>query len=93
MTKRKMSVAEAKAHFSDCVDLAEGGKPVLITRHGKPVAAIISVGELEHVQKIRTAGPKEGLAGIAGGWKNSDELADILQSSRRTRPRIVPQLD
>lgn len=88
-----MSVADAKAHFSDCVALAERGRPVVITRHGKSVAAIISIAELEHVQKITSAGPEEGLAGIAGGWKNSDELVDIVSRSRRTRGRALPSLD
>ena len=90
---RKMSVAEAKAHFSDCIELAERGNPVLITRHGKSVAAVISAADLKHVRKVRTAGPKQGLAGLAGGWKDSDELVAILQKLKRTRPRLVPDLD
>ena len=90
---KKMSVAEAKAHFSDCIERAERGDPVVITRHGKSVAAVISVGDLKHVRKVQTAGPEEGLAGLAGGWKNSDELVAILQRVKRTRPRFVPDFD
>lgn len=41
---RKTSVANAKAHFSELVDLAEHkGQRVLILRHGKPAAAIVPV--------------------------------------------------
>ena len=41
---RKASVADAKAHFSELVDLAEHkGQRVLILRHGKPAAAIVPV--------------------------------------------------
>ncbi|MGA7119589.1 MAG: type II toxin-antitoxin system Phd/YefM family antitoxin [Polyangiaceae bacterium] len=41
---RKASVASAKAHFSELVDLAEHkGQRVLILRHGKPAAAIVPV--------------------------------------------------
>jgi prevent-host-death family protein len=42
---RKASVAAAKAHFSELVDLAEHkGQRILILRHGKPAAAIVPVG-------------------------------------------------
>ncbi len=88
-----MSVAEAKARFSECVEHAEDGDPVVITRHGKSVAAMISVEDLKHVQKIRTAGAEQGLANIAGGWKNSDELVKILENSKRSKQRFVPELD
>ena len=41
---RKASVANAKAHFSELVYLAEHkGQRVLILRHGKPAAAIVPV--------------------------------------------------
>ena len=41
---RKTSVANAKAHFSELVDLAEHkGQRILILRHGKPAAAIVPV--------------------------------------------------
>jgi prevent-host-death family protein len=41
---RKASIADAKAHFSELVDLAEHkGQRVLILRHGKPAAAIVPV--------------------------------------------------
>jgi prevent-host-death family protein len=41
---RKASVADAKAHFSELVDLAEHkGQRILILRHGKPAAAIVPV--------------------------------------------------
>ena len=45
---RKTSVANAKAHFSELVDLAEHkGQRVLILRHGKPAAAIVPVDVAE----------------------------------------------
>ena len=36
---KNISVAEAKATFSECIRKVEAGSAVLITRHGKPVAA------------------------------------------------------
>ena len=36
-----ISIAEAKAHFSELVDRAEAGETVRITRRGKPVARLV----------------------------------------------------
>jgi prevent-host-death family protein len=37
-----ISIAEAKAHFSELVDRAEAGEIVRITRRGKPVARLVA---------------------------------------------------
>ena len=81
--EKSISVAKAKATFSDCIRQVEVGSPVLITRHGKPVAALVRAEDLEHLERLRKAGPESGLAGIAGGWENSEELAIILDGSPR----------
>jgi prevent-host-death family protein len=80
---KSISIAEAKATFSDCIRRVEAGSSVVITRHGKPVAALVRPGELEHLERLKKAGPKSGLASIAGGWENSEELATILDESPR----------
>ncbi len=79
-----VSLAEAKATFSECIREVEKGKPVRITRHGKPVAALVSPEDLDHLERLRKAGPDGGLASIAGGWDGSDELVSILDESTRT---------
>ena len=81
--EKSISVAEAKATFSECIRQVESGSPVLITRHGKPVAALVRPGELDHLERLRKAGPEGGLASIAGGWEDSEELAAILDGSPR----------
>lgn len=92
MTKR-ISVADAKTHLSNCIREAEAGHPVLITRHGKPVVAIVSAAELDHLGRLRAAGAAGGLSSLAGGWGGSDELAKLTSAvrgrgrGRRRRPR------
>ena len=90
---KSISVAEAKATFSECIRQVESGSPVLITRHGKPVAALVRPGDLEHLERLRKAGPESGLASIAGGWENSEELATILDASPRHGHRDVADLE
>ena len=90
---RTLSAAQAKARFSDCVRRAEEGDPVVITRHGKPVAALVPASALSQLRGLRSAGPEAGLAGVAGGWKGSDELVRALARSQRTGSRQAPNLD
>ena len=89
---KSISVAEAKATFSECIRQVEAGWSVLITRYGKPVAALVRPNDLEHLERLRKAGPESGLASIAGGWEDSEELAKILDESPRQGQRDVPDL-
>ena len=87
-----MSAADAKAHFADCLRATEQGRAVTITRHGKAVAALVPANEFEQLRRLRAAGPRAGLAGLAGGWDESDELVRRIAQARRTRPRKLPRL-
>ena len=90
---KNMSIAEAKAHLSVCVREAEQGEFVLITRHGKPVAALVAAVHLEQLERLRKAGPQSGLASLAGGWEESEELVGHIERSPRTRARRSESLD
>jgi prevent-host-death family protein len=87
-----VSAAKAKAEFSECIRRAEAGDPVVITRHGKAVVALVRADRLEQLERLRSAGPAAGLAGLAGGWPGSEELVRLLAGSRRTKGRRVPRL-
>jgi prevent-host-death family protein len=86
-------VAEIKATLSEQIREAEHGGTVLITRRGRPVAALVSTDELQRLRRLQSAGPEGGLASVAGGWKDSNELADLLDSSGRKGRRATPRLD
>ena len=48
-----MAVAEAKNRFSDLLRRAEyGGERVIVERHGKPVAAIVSTDDLRRLEEV-----------------------------------------
>jgi prevent-host-death family protein len=47
-----ISLKDAKARFSDLVDDALKGEFVTITRHGKPVAALVSVEAAEIARQV-----------------------------------------
>ncbi len=93
MTSKALSVAEAKATLSDAIRDVEAGTPIVITRHGKPVAALVRAEDLSTLERLRSAGPQLGLASIAGGWKDSDDLVSAITSAPRRGRRTSAPID
>jgi prevent-host-death family protein len=87
------SVSEVKAKLSEYVREAQRGEPVVITRHGQAIAALVGSDELQTLERLRSAGPEGGLASVAGGWEGSDDLVRILETSPRVGSRSGPSLD
>jgi len=79
-----VSAAKAKAEFAECMRKAEAGDPVVITRHGKAVVALVRADRLQQLERLRSVGPAAGLAGLLGrgeglhrwstGWARSATL-------------------
>ena len=87
-----VSAAKAKAEFAECMRKAEAGDPVVITRHGRPVVALVRADRLQQLERLDSASPAAGLAGLVGGWRGSEELVRLVVGSRRTKARRVPRL-
>ncbi len=48
-----ISTADARMNFSDIINkVAYGNEPIVLTRRGKNIAAIVSIAELELLQRI-----------------------------------------
>lgn len=72
----KVSVADTKAHLSEIIAKASHmGSRFVITRRNKPVAALVS---LEDLQIIEQNEERQGLAAVAGSWEGFDEVAAEL---------------
>jgi hypothetical protein len=48
---------------------------------------------LATLERLRSAGPQQGLASLAGGWEGSDEFVDSVAATRRRGRRRSPALD
>ena len=88
----ELGVAQAKARFSELIDRVAKGERFVVSRHGRPVIAIVGPGEA-----APPARPYSGLAAVAGGLADWAELpavvADIYESRRRARDRVVPSME
>ncbi len=67
----RATIYDARNNFSSFVKIAEGGEPVELTRHDKPVAVIISWEEYEARK------PKESF--FEKLKKLKEEYADVLE--------------
>lgn len=47
----RMDAREARSRWRDVLDRAGGGEPVVVQRHGRPVAAVISFADYEAVRE------------------------------------------
>ncbi len=81
MVAERVAAAKAKAQLSALVaEVAYGGKHFVIERRGKPLAALVSVEELERLEQglVPPVGPLGALA-LMGAWKDvGDEKIDRL---------------
>jgi prevent-host-death family protein len=86
------SIADAKAHLTACIISAEAGERVVLTRHGKPVAALVSMADLAVLEKTADNSPQAGLAGLIGAWEEDEEMEAAVKSviASRTGPRPLP---
>jgi prevent-host-death family protein len=87
--RQTVSVADAKSRFSEYVRRAEAGDVVVLSRHGRPVAALIPAEDVDQFDRLRAAGPGKGLVSLAGGWKGSEDLVGLLAGQKRSRSRKI----
>ncbi|MBK8251083.1 MAG: type II toxin-antitoxin system prevent-host-death family antitoxin [Polyangiaceae bacterium] len=83
---KAMTVAEAKAHFSECIKSAEDGEIVVITRYGKAAAAVVSakyLSELEDKGKLDAG--RRGLAALVGRFNDGDDFTTQIEAVVRNR--------
>jgi prevent-host-death family protein len=96
---RKVPVAEAKAKLSELMArVAHGGERIVIERHGKPIAALVSI---EDLAKIEPAGGSDEeadpLLRFVGAWgavpdDEIDRIVDLIYAERERNVAAPPPL-
>jgi prevent-host-death family protein len=72
-----ISIADVKARISEIVAKSQHAQQrFLLTRRAKPVAAIVSLEDLQWLQQREE---RQGLAAIAGKWQGFEEVAQSLE--------------
>ena len=94
---KRVSAAQAKAQLSALVaEVAYGGQHFIIERRGKPLAALVSVNDLERLEQGRpTSARPLGALALVGAWRGVKDrdvdalIADIYAARKRDRGRGV----
>ncbi len=75
-----VSVHGAKTQLSKLLDLVEDGEPVVIERHGRPVARLVPARK----RRVSALGTMRGWFGMAEGWERAltDEEAEAFWGGR-----------
>ena len=78
-----VSVANAKAHLSELIAKSSFARErFIITRRNKPVAALVSLADLQLIEQQEE---RQGLSAIAGKWKEFEEVSENLQDLHKLR--------
>lgn len=93
---KRISAAQAKAHFSALVaQVAYGGEHYLIERRGRPLAALVSVDDLDRLEQVPLVPKARGALALVGAWREVEEqdldalIADIYAERARDTGRTV----
>lgn len=88
---QEIPVTEARAEFSELVSrVAYGGQPVVITRHGKPLVALVPAAYLGHEPAETSDGPQPSGAPITVldvTGRGSDSSGPMTVAARQDNPQ------
>ncbi|MCF7848088.1 MAG: type II toxin-antitoxin system Phd/YefM family antitoxin [Kiritimatiellales bacterium] len=83
MNMVKVSIAEAKSHFSELVSRgAYAQEHIVITRRGKPVAALIGMDELAMLENLERS---RGLTAMIDDWDDAAQVAETVEDIYKCR--------
>ena len=87
-----MNVADAKRRFSELLDRVAGGEWFVVTRRGRPAAALVPPTEGGRPEEPARLGLL-AFVGALGDWPELDEIMrDIVASRARAGTRPAPDL-
>ena len=89
---KTLGVAQAKRTFSELLDRVRQGERFIVSRRGKPVAALVRPEDLHPEDEREPA----GLLGIVGALSDVDDfdetIAAVIRSRSASKDRPVPDL-
>lgn len=81
--RKKIAAAAAKAKLAGLIDsVAYRGDQIIIERRGKPMAALVSIADLELIQERQPLSPDpKGALALLGLWKDvpEKEIDDMIK--------------
>ncbi|MFF0447321.1 type II toxin-antitoxin system Phd/YefM family antitoxin [Streptomyces sp. NPDC004609] len=62
----EIPVTQARAELAELINrVVYGGERVVVTRHGKPLVALVSAADLERLEQLQEAGEEEVVSSVS----------------------------
>lgn len=82
----EIPVTQARAELADLINrVVYGGERVVVTRHGKPLVALVSAADLEQLEEGRTTSAPEPVPGTVPHVR---DVAPVPASASREPQRL-----
>ncbi|GHA37146.1 antitoxin [Streptomyces tauricus] len=63
----EIPVTQARAELADLINrVVYGAERVVVTRHGKPLVALVSAADLERLEKLDAVGDEQVVSAVSG---------------------------
>lgn len=94
---RNIGVAEVKKSFSTVIsEVSLKGEHFIIEKKGRPMAALVSVNDLQRIQSSKDSGKRRGLLAAIGAWEDFEDLEGMVSSlysrRRKAKDRFIGDL-
>jgi prevent-host-death family protein len=78
---KNIGVAEVKKSFSEVMSkVSLKGEHFVIEKKGKPMAALVSVQELQRIEGSKEKEKKKGLLAAIGAWEDFEDLESTVSA-------------
>ncbi|MEU6575690.1 type II toxin-antitoxin system Phd/YefM family antitoxin [Streptomyces sp. NPDC046805] len=63
----EIPVTQARAELADLINrVVYGGERVVVTRHGKPLVALVSAADLERLEELQAPAEEQVISSVSG---------------------------
>lgn len=81
-----INVVEAKKRFSEIIgEVSFKKEKFIIKRKNRPVAAIVTLQDLEEIRSKGDIAEKRGLIAALGAWEEFEDLEDVIEEIYKKR--------
>jgi antitoxin (DNA-binding transcriptional repressor) of toxin-antitoxin stability system len=85
---KNIGVAEVKKSFSAVIsEVSLKGEHFVIEKKGKPMAALVSVQELQRIEVSKEKEKKKGLLAAIGAWEDFEDLESMVSAIYERRKK------
>ncbi|TQJ86495.1 type II toxin-antitoxin system Phd/YefM family antitoxin [Streptomyces sp. SLBN-31] len=76
----EIPVTQARAELADLINrVVYGGERVVVTRHGKPLVALVSAADLERLEKLQESDDEQVISSVS----NARDVASAPREQQR----------